>query len=189
MKKSTIKIGLIALAFSAIISSCNKGDAPRPDEQELITTVKIQLAESASSFVQTFTYKVENGFGGSGGTIQIDTMKLKPGTKYDAVITVLNEKKSPAEDITTEIIEKDIEHLFLFASTPATGNGSLAVSDGNKDKNGAPFNQTFKLTTGPSGTGKFKIQLMHQPTNKNATTPETSGGETDLEATFPVVLQ
>lgn len=188
MKKQTISI--IAISSIVIFASCNKKSAPIPDEQELITTVSIQVGQPLSSLMQTFSYKVENGFSsGTSGSIKIDSIKLKPNTVYDATLVVLNEKANPIENITTEIIEKDIEHLFLFASTPATGNGSLVVSDGNKDKNGAPFNQTFKLTTGPSGTGKFKIQLMHQPTNKNATTPETSGGETDLEATFPVVLQ
>ena len=189
MKKVTFKIGIFTIAFSAILSSCGKGDAPKPDEQELITTVKVQLIENFSSYVQTFTYKVENGFGGAGGTIQIDTMKLKPNTKYDALITVLNEKASPTEDITAEIIEESNDHLFLLASNPASGNGSVVASNGNKDKVGKPLNQSFQLTTDNAGKGKFQIILLHLPTDKSGTTTATAGGETDLDATFPVVLQ
>ncbi len=191
MKNQIIKTAFIAIAFTTTISACKKDEnAPIPDEQELITTLKIQLSNSSKGFMKTFVYKVENGFGsGSGGTIQIDTIKLEPGVIYDAILSVQNEKATPAEDITNEILEKDDEHLFVFDSTPSSGNGSVAVSDGSKDKNGAPLNQTFKLTTGSLGKGKFGIQLMHLPTNKAGTTPSAAGGETDLAVNFPVVIE
>lgn len=191
MNNKLIKATMIALAVMTQFSACKKDEnAPIPDEQELITTLKIQLSNSSKGFMKTFVYKVENGFGsGSGGTIQIDTIKLEPGVSYDAIMSVQNEKAIPAEDITNEILEKDDEHLFVFDSTPSSGNGSVAVSDGSKDKNGAPLNQTFKLTTGGSGNGKFAIQLMHLPTNKSGTTPAAAGGETDLAVSFPVVIE
>jgi hypothetical protein len=186
--KTAFIISILAINFLA----CKKDpkEAPKPDEQELITTLKIQLTEPLSSFVQNFEYKVENGFSsGTMGSIKIDTIKLKPETIYDAVLVVLNEKADPVENITTEIIEKGYEHLFLHTSSPVTGAGSILASNGNKDKNGAPLNQTFKLTTGTSGSGKFQITLLHQPNNKNGTTTEAAGGETDLDAIFPVILQ
>lgn len=190
MKKLTIKSMATMVAFTTLLAACNKKtDPPKPDEQELITTLKIQLLEEFSSFVQTYEYKVENGFGGSGGTIKIDTLKLKPNTKYNAVLTVLNEKANPVEDITAEIIEKGDEHLFLFSSNPIAGAGSVFATNGNKDKNAAPLNQTLILNTNAAGTGKFQVVLLHQPTNKNATSINAAGGETDLDATFPVVLQ
>lgn len=190
MKNQAIKFAFLCLVSASIISSCNKKtDPPTPDEQELITTVKIQVIEEFSSFVQTFEYKVENGFGGSGGSVKIDTVRLKPNTKYDVVLTLLNEKKSPSEDITGEIIEESNNHLFLFKSDPATGNGSVSAGGGNKDKAGLPLNQTFKLTTAGSGNGKFQIVLLHLPNNKEATTIEAAGGETDVDASFPVLIK
>lgn len=190
MKKLTIKSMATLVAFTTLFAACNKKtDPPKPDEQELITTLKIQLLEEFSSFVQTYEYKVENGIGGSGGTIKIDTLKLKPNTKYSAVLTVLNEKANPVEDITTEIIEESNDHLFLFSSNPIAGAGSVFATNGNKDKNAAPLNQSFVLNTNAAGTGKFQVVLLHEPSNKNATSINTAGGETDLDATFPVVLQ
>lgn len=177
------------VAFMGSMASCKKNDPPKPDEQELITTVKIYVNEEFSSFVQSFEYKVENGFGGSGGTIKIDTLKLKPNTKYSAVLTVLNEKANPVEDITTEIIEESNDHLFLFSSNPSAGAGSVSATNGNKDKNGAPLNQTFTLNTNATGTGKFQVVLLHEPSNKNAIIISAAGGETDLDATFPVLIQ
>jgi hypothetical protein len=191
MKKQLIKISLIALTCSIVFTACKKDkEAPVPDEQELITTVKLQLANQSKGFLKVFVYKVENGFtSGTTGQVQIDTLKLEPGVTYDAIISVQNEKADPVEEITNEIIEKGDEHLFVFSSTPSSGAGSLLVSNGSKDQNGKPLNQNFKLTAGAAGKGKFDISLMHQPTDKNGTTPETAGGETDLAVSFPVVLQ
>ncbi|HTN16397.1 MAG TPA: hypothetical protein VL092_01855 [Chitinophagaceae bacterium] len=191
MNKQVLKSALIAVLFTTAFTACTKREKPPvPDEQELITTVKLQLSNQSLGFSKTFVYKVENGFTSStAGQVQIDTIKLEPGLTYDAIIAVQNEKANPVEDITNEIIEKGDEHLFVFLSTPASGAGSVSVSDGSKDMNGKPLNQNFKLTAGPAGSGKFDISLMHLPTNKNGTTPETAGGETDLAVSFPVVLQ
>lgn len=167
-------------------SSCKKDKpAPVPDEQELITTLKIRLNDSAG-FDQTFQYKILNGYNTSSPTVQIDTLKIPSGKKYHATLTVLNESKAPTEDITQEILEKSDEHLFVFLSTPSD---VLTVSNGNKDSKGAALNQEFTLSSGTANSGTFRISLMHQPTNKNGTTPQSAGGETDLEASFPFLVQ
>jgi hypothetical protein len=190
MNKSLIRIALFTALSATALSSCKKDkDAPVPDEQEVITTVKLNVSNS-SGFSRSFVYKIENGFNNTTpGSVQIDTVKLPAGQVYDATLVVLNEKADPAEDITAEIKEKNLEHLFVFASQPATGAGSLSVTDGDKDDDGKPLNLHFKLNTGTAGNGRFTVQLMHQPVNKSGTTPETAGGETDLKAVYPVVIQ
>ncbi len=189
MKKQTIYILSAFVMITLIFAACKKDNAPVPDEQELITTVKLAVS-NGTGFSKVFVYKVENGFtSGTPGTIQIDTVALPAGQTYNAEITVWNEKADPVEDITQEILEKDQEHLFLFLSEPATGAGSLIVSDGSKDRDGKPFNQTFKISAAAAGAGKFTIYLMHDPVSKSGTTPALSGGETDAQVTFPVVLQ
>lgn len=189
MNKSIIRTSFYIAAAAFLFSACKKENNPVPDEQELITTIKLNVS-NGSGFSRSFIYKIENGFNNSTpGTVQIDTIKLPAGQVYDAAIVVLNEKEEPAEDITAEIKEKNLEHLFLFQSQPASGNGSLAVSDGDKDDDGKPLNLHFKLSTGTAGSGLFTLQLMHQPTDKTGTTPETAGGETDLKAVYPVVIQ
>jgi len=190
MNKNISRIALAITAAALTFSSCKKDkDAPVPDEQEVITTVQL-LVSNSSGFSRTFTYKIENGFNNSTpGTIQIDTIKLPAGQVFDGTINVLNEKETPVEVITDEIKEKNLEHLFVFLSAPATGAGSMSVTDGDKDDNGKPLNLHFKLHTGDAGSGAFTIQLMHQPVNKEGTTAATAGGETDLLTTYPVVLQ
>ena len=189
MKKQTLVLSTILFMFTLSMIACNKKDQPKPDEQELITTMKLKVSDGAG-FSQTFTYKVENGIGSTtAGTIQIDTVKLAPNKTYSVIAELYNEKESPVENITEEVIEEKNDHLFLYSSTPSTGAGSISFSNGNKDNNGKPFNQTITFTTGDAGSGTIKVNLMHDPTDKNGTTPATSGGETDAEVTYPVKVQ
>ncbi len=188
MKKQFI---LAALAVSTLIlgtTACKKTDDPTPDEQELITTAKLTFTNGGVS--QTFTYKVQNGFGsGTQGTVYIDTIKLAPNTDYAVSAQILNESANPVEDVTTEILEKQLEHLFLYISTPASGAGSLSFGNGQKDSGGQPFNLSGTIHSGAAGAGTLDLYLMHMPTNKSGATPAASGGETDVHAIFPVSLQ
>ncbi len=194
MKLSTKNFATIAIAGTILFAaSCKKDEVTNPTpgpEPELITTLRLEARNVNTGFSQTFTYKVESGFGSSTlEGLQIDTVKLEPNTKYGFTLTVLNEKASPAEDITEEIKEEKDEHLFLYQSSPTTGAGSLTFSNGIKDNKGLPFNQIISALSGEAGSGKLTITLKHEPTNKEATSPDAAGGETDLEAVFPVVLK
>lgn len=191
MKRQLLNVSIVALLLSATFTACKKDDKnPAPDEQELITTIKLTLVNTTNATdVKTYTYKVENGFGStSPGTVVADTLKLQPGAAYRTSIVVLNEKANPVEDITNEIISEKDEHLFLLNSAPGTGAGSVAFSNGAADGNGKPFNITGTLTAGAAGRGNLNLYLMHQPTDKNGATPAASGGETDVAAIYPVSI-
>lgn len=190
MIRKHLKTTSIVIAGIILFSACKKNDPPTPDEQELITTLKLNVTGSGG-FSKTFVYKIENGFGSTTqGTVQIDTVQLAANTSYHVAATLLNEKADAGEqDVTEEVLTEQDEHLFLYNSTPASGAGSVSTSGGSMDHNGLPFNQTIDFTTGAAGTGTLQVNLMHQPTNKMGTTPATSGGETDVEAIFPVILQ
>lgn len=188
MNKRFFKTIILIATLSIIFTACNKKDVPIPDEQELITTMKLSVTDGGS-FSKTFIYKIENGFGSTTqGTVQIDTIALAANTTYSVTAELFNEKADPIENTTDEILQEQDEHLFLYQSTPASGAGSIAFSKGSKDHNGLPFNQTITFTTGNAGAGRLQIDLMHQPTNKNGITPDVSGGETDAEAVYPVVV-
>src|SRR5690606_14714762 len=180
MNKNTFSIAIIILAGALLAGACKKTDTPQPDEQELITTARLSL--TSGGVTQTFTYRVENGFNSSTpGTVIIDTIRVAPNTVYDMSIDMLNEKASPVDNITEEIVEEQDEHLFLYVSTPAAGAGSLAFSNGSKDANGAPFNRTGTITSGAAGSGTLVLSLIHAPTDKNGATTDACGGETDVQ--------
>ncbi len=192
MKNNIIRLTALT-AFAAIsFTACKKDKVttPEPVEQELITTVRLKVTKLDDMSIKTFTYKVENGFGSTRqGTVTIDSVKLAANKEYSVEVELLNEKETPAEDVTKEVKEESNEHLFVYQSSPTTGNGSIGFGMGNKDGNGNPFNQTIRFLTAGAGKGAITVTLKHEPTNKAATTPDATGGETDVEATFPVVLQ
>lgn len=178
-----------SLLLLSLLAACKKDDTPEPVEQELITTVELRVTRTGQSTADVYRYKVQNGFGStSPGTLEVDTLALPVNATFAVHLRVLNESASPVDDITDEIISEKDAHLFLFASNPATGAGSVAVIGGSTDGQGLPFNQTVQFATGTSGAGSLTVTLLHEPTNKSAATPGAAGGETDLEAIFPVHL-
>jgi hypothetical protein len=191
MNNTFLKFAAVIFIAATTFAACKKVDnetAPVPEEQELITTVKLVLTDGSGN-AKTYAYKVENGFGDNPGTISVDTLLLEPNKAYDAQVQVLNEKANPAEEITEEVMTENEDHLFVFESTPASGDGSVAMSDGSKDAAGKAFNQKIKLTAASAGKGSLTVTLKHLPTNKAATTASAAGGETDAEAIFPVRIQ
>lgn len=187
MNKISIASVVALSVFVMSVSSCKKKEDPKPEEQELITTLKLNVTDGTTS--KTFSYKVENGFGGAtAGTVQIDTVKLSAAKTYTVTAEVYNEKETPAENITEEVLEEKDAHLFLYATDPATGGGSISFSNGSKDNKNLPFNQTMVFVAGAAGSSKLKVNLIHEPTDKTGTTPAAAGGETDVEAVFPVIL-
>lgn len=189
--KKVKQLATIFLSASIILTACKKPEVtnPTPVEEELITTVRLVVTNN-SGFNKTFSYKVENGIGSATqGTVTIDDVVLAPETEYDVVVEVLDETKTPVENVTEEVIAESHHHLFVFESTPASGNGSVSFHNGNKDDEGQPLNQTLQFKTGPAGTGSLTVTLKHEPTNKNATTLDAAGGDTDAQAIFPVKIQ
>jgi hypothetical protein len=188
MKKSIYSIATLFAAAVLLASSCKPGDEPNPEEGELITSVYVRLT-ATNGFDSTFIYKVQNGFGSTNpGLIRADTLALPEASNFDVSLVVLNENKTPHEDVTGEINTEKNKHVFLYNSEPVSGPGSVAFSDGSRDDNNNAYNLTGRLTTGAAGTGRLRIFLVHEPLNKTGTTPQATGGETEVEAVFPVML-
>ncbi|HRO43516.1 MAG TPA: hypothetical protein PL009_11830 [Flavipsychrobacter sp.] len=185
MKNNFLKAALLSAIFGLAFSACKK-DPAKPVEQELITTVRLNVMGN-DGFAQSFSYKVENGFGNSPGSIQIDTLKLMANTSYSVSAQVLNEKETPPEDVTLEVIQEMDKHMFTYLSTPISGAGAVKVATGNMDHNGMQFYQSITLETGAAGSGQLKVTLQHFAGEKPSTAFVLS--ETDAEAIFPVILQ
>lgn len=191
--KNIISVLLLGVLVAISVTSCTKKNKnlvvnPTPQEQELITTIKLVVTNS-TGFNKTFSYKVDNGFNSTTPAIPvIDDVVLAPNTTYNVSVEVWNEAENPTEDITAEVKAENTEHLFVLESAPASGVGSISFTNGSKDDNGQPLNQTIDFTTGAAGNGTLTVTLKHEPTDKNATTADAAGGETDAKAIFPVKL-
>jgi len=165
---------LIAATVSLFTVGCDKGDDPTP--QELITKVAVHLTgTNGSTFNQEFEAEDPEG---DGIWNNIPTLNIPANTTFDVHIHVYD----GATKIDGEIEAESTAHLFVYKPTGA----NLVVSDLNPDTDGKSFGINSKWVSAATSTGSVKIQLIHEPTDKNAADP---GGEVDFEVTFPVTVQ
>lgn len=177
-------IALTAISLAAC-SSDDDGDTPEIiNEEEIITTVTFTLQSGTETVV--FTSRDTDGDGPNEPTVSV-VGSLDVSTEYTGNIVFLNETVSPAENITEEVVEEADEHQVFY--TPSSGVDATIAYD-NFDSNNNPLGTLVTLTTGVStGTGSLTITLRHEPTKPNDGTLSNAGGETDVQVTFPVIIE
>lgn len=186
------KFSILALLFIVALSSCKKDDDEEtvtptpPNEEEVITTMEVRLTDPASNTV-IMTFVDPDGDGGINPTITGGT--LAANTVYTGEIQLFNETETPAEVITTEILELAEEHQFFFDAQL----GATTVAYADMDENGNPLGQMFTLTTGDALSGTLTVTLRHEPDKEAAGVSDgditNAGGETDIEVEFDVEIQ
>lgn len=182
---------LLAFLFitTLIATSCSSDDDVVPIvEEEVITTLKVTLMGGGSTI--QLEYRDLDPDGPTAPTITVSGA-LMANTTYTASMTLLNELENPIEDMTIEIEEEADEHQFFYLVGTGLEISNLTYLD--FDSNGKPLGLSFSFDTGDASQGNFTIILRHEP-DKNATGVSdgniaNAGGETDISATFPLVIQ
>jgi hypothetical protein len=183
----------LALGFA----SCESNDPEEENDGEVITDVTLSFQElnsSGSPIGAITSFKASDPQGievGSSPTIQ--TINLTKGKTYRMTIEVYNSIED--EDITEEILEEADEHQFFFLGTAFSGNIMTITYD---DPSGERIGLRNKLVVSSSpGTNnaQMRVVLRHDldknfpgASNPNFTNFVQAGGETDLDITFPVVI-
>jgi hypothetical protein len=186
MQKNRIIIsGFIALALLFSMVACKDTSVDVEEENEIITTVKLNF--TAGGTTQTFVFTDPDGDGGNAPT-KFDNISLKPNTSYTLTVQLLNESTTPAEDITNEVKTESQEHLFVFTPSPAS---LLTYTYGDKDVRNFPIGLTGTAQTGAAGTGKLKVQLRHQPpvNGKDVKDGTPTPGSDDVSLDFNLSIQ
>ncbi|WP_440881234.1 type 1 periplasmic binding fold superfamily protein [Tenacibaculum sp. C7A-26P2] len=186
-------IKLLAILFISTLTftACSDDDETTPEpehEEELITTMKIELTPESGNGTVIFTSTDLDGDGGEDP--KIVAPNLAANTTYKGSITLLNENESPADNITDEVKEEAEEHQFFYIVKDLN---STFTYTGQKDANNNPIGIDFELKTGNAGTGSYTFILRHEP-NKTADGVSNNditnaGGETDIEAVFGVTIE
>ena len=123
---------LASLAVVVVLMYCGKdNDDPETppvtvNEEELITTVTLEFTDPLGIHPNvSATFRDTDGPGGT-DPMQFDTINLAPFVLYNAHIVLLNESVDPAENITDEVLEEAVDHLFCY--TPeGIDLGSISV--------------------------------------------------------------
>jgi hypothetical protein len=180
--KNSILIAILLL-FSIGFIACEKEDPVIPNEEELITTLKLSFQPVGGGSTVEFSFQDLDGDGGDAPIIT--TGVLAPNTSYTCSLELLNELETPPEDITEEVEEEGDEHQLFYGISGA----DLSFTYTDQDANGNPIGLLTSSMTGEASTGTLKVILRHQPTKPNDGNPDNAGGETDIEVTFDVVIR
>jgi hypothetical protein len=179
---------ILFLQMALLVSSCEK-DPQIPNEEELITTLLYTLTpqSGADSLEVIFSFRDLDGDGGL--EPEIIQGRPQPNTAYNGLIQLFNESVSPAINITNEILDEGKEHQFFYTFSDV--DVTLTYADEDDDQN--PIGIATSLTTGDPGDGIFTVTLRHLPDKFAAGVKNgditNAGGETDIEITFPLIIE
>ena len=177
---------LATVLFTILLASCSK-DNETPEavnEEELITTLKVTLVPVSEGNTIVLTTRDLDGDGPNEPEITISS-NLTAGVTYNGTIELLDETKSPADNITEEVKEEADEHQIFYT----IGSGlDVSVTATNLDSNGYFLGTEFELTANTASSGSLTFTLRHEPTKPNQGL-SSAGGETDTEATFAITVE
>jgi hypothetical protein len=182
MKMKHIQFFAVVVLAGLIIAGCKKKKEEDVEEEENITTVKVTLTPVTGGSSQTYTWKDVDGPGGNAPVI--DQIVLTASIPSTCSLKFLDESKTPAVDITPEIIAEGADHQVYYEPTGV----SVTVNTLNNDANGLPLGNTSFWGNSGAANGSMKITLKHKPGQKASGDPVTKG-ETDIEVVFPVKIQ
>ncbi|OOG74934.1 hypothetical protein [Algoriphagus sp. A40] len=183
-----------ALAFG--FASCESEDPVPENEGEVITDVTLNFQElggGGNPVGSAFSAKASDPEGIEvGATPTIETVTLTKGKTYRMTITVTNSIEG--EDITAEILAEGDEHQFFFLGSAFTNILTIAYDDPSGELIGLQNELTVSASPA-SNNGQLQVVLRHDldksypgATNPNFEDFVKAGGETDLDITFPVVI-
>ncbi len=181
--KITNHIFFFALLLTVVtFTACDDDEGVDITEQELITTVTMILTPDQTT--ETISFSIRDTDGPGGNAPMVDTLQLAANLTYFFSLEFLDESDmTDVEDITAEVRTESDEHLVCYSASGAAIVPTITDTDGD----GNPLGLTGTFTTGNAGTDSLTVRLKHQP-DKSATDP-CATGETDVEVTFPVVVQ
>jgi len=172
------------LIASSLFIGCSKDDDPQPvNEEEVITTMTVTLQPEGGGTDVILEFRDLDG--DAPDEPEITNGNLTAGVTYSGSIVLLNEAEEPAENITEEVEEENLEHQFFFT----VGDGlDVTTSGENLDDENNILGTTFTLTAGAVSSGELTFTLVHEPTKPNDGL-ESAGGEEDISVTFDVSVE
>ncbi|MGM0581592.1 MAG: type 1 periplasmic binding fold superfamily protein [Bacteroidota bacterium] len=188
MKTQTMSIlrSMLLLVAVLLFSQCKTEDPEPEHEEELITTLKMTFSPVGGGDDVVFSLVDMDGPGEDEPVYTNGT--LAANTDYNVTIEVRNDEEN--DDITAEIVEEDEEHQFFFETAVSL---YLEFSYEDADDNGDPIGLSTIFYAQEPSDGTLTVTLRHEP-DKSADgarngDPSNAGGETDIEATFDVVIE
>lgn len=188
MKRSSIVLFTLSLLLTVAWSSCSKDEknvqAPAPDN-EVITTVQLKAVNTTDPTDTPSAKWVKlNPADTSAPDLTHAYMHLRPNASYTVQVYFLDETKSPADNITTEIKDRGNYHLVCFS--PASGlNLSVTATDHDTNTPSYPIGLSNVFNTTGTSSGNLEVTLHHQPNLKNG---DCAPGSIDADVNFAITI-
>ncbi|MDC1221312.1 type 1 periplasmic binding fold superfamily protein [Salibacteraceae bacterium] len=176
--KTTFLISIVLISISCKRDPDDPTDPIDVNEEELITTVRLNFENTASSNQFSASWTDKDGDGGDNPTI--DSIYLDTNASYQVSIEFLDESSDEVEDITEEVQEEGVEHIVCLESSSSEIQIERTDSDGTYE-----IGLESKWTISNAANGSLTISLKHQPDVKDGT---CNPGETDVEVIFPFAI-
>jgi len=192
------------LCISLLLSACGDDGHGHGNEEEVITTVTLELVPMGGGATITASFDDPDGDGGDPPIV--DPVNLVAGTTYTTAVRFLNKLETPPEEITDEVSDEGEDHQVFFTGTaingPATNQPTAPLTHSylDMDSNGLPIGLSNRLVVAP-GTGTLIVTLRHMPPiNGNAVKTAdaaatvkaagfaTLGGTSDASVTFTATV-
>ncbi|MBK6507145.1 MAG: hypothetical protein IPG02_16175 [Ignavibacteria bacterium] len=187
-RKTSAHFFPLALIISLfLLRGCGSDDVvnpPNPNEEELITTLIINLTDSVTLAQTSFQFDDPDGEGGNPPT-RFDTILIGANRTYFAQIILLNKSVTPVDTISNEVLEEGADHQFFFTTTDV----STVISYADADINGNPIGLETLWRDGAASNGNILVVLKHQPGTKAPAPGNPAIGETDVQVDFITRVQ
>jgi hypothetical protein len=189
--KTNMKYALMLLIAASAITGCKKDDdeettPPPVQENEVLTTLRVTFDDQGPGSDKVWEYRDVDGDGGNPAVITADT--LLANANYTGTLLLLNESVSPVDTSINEVIDEATIHQFFYQVFGA----NITFHYADMDSNGKPIGIQTTVNTGTASSGTTKVTLIHECVK---TAPGVSdgditnaGGSTDIEVTFPAVV-
>lgn len=184
-KKSTI---LVTSAVTLLLfwSSCKKDEqavAPPVPGNEFLTTVELVATNANDATdVQTAKWVKLNPDDTTAPDLSKAFLNLKQNAHYNVAVKFMDETKTPAQDVTGEILDRENYHLICFDIASGL---NLQVTRTDHDTNNPPLEVGLQdlFATGGASTGNLEVTLHHQPNVKNG---DCAPGSIDADVNFTI---
>jgi hypothetical protein len=190
MKNKFTPFLMLLLSILFLATSCKKEEqvvSPPLPGNEFLTTIKLHLISSDNLDTLVATWRDLTPEDTNPPDTSLASLILKSNTTYSAHLELMDETKSPSEDITAEIQERANYHrIFYFPSSSLETNLSVAVTDLDTNNPPLALGISSTISTQNVSSGFLQVILKHQPNVKDGT---FAPGSTDADVKFQISIQ